>query len=205
MTGFEDPELRRLFAEAMRQGSSPQGLFAYYNASEIIDVTPLLAEIEAPTLVMYDTAFPFGSFGLCRDVASRIKDSHFVVLDGRSIAGTDEAGYLRILCQFLGADREIRIGVRGAEVNSKPVDLSSGLVWSIVAHRPLAPVELRSWTPGSLKSLKHRFCTCSPDISAAPEDETMQELNAGVDVKGEIPKDVAHDWLRQNKFVVSRG
>ena len=38
-------------------------------------------------------------------------------------------------------------------------------------------------------------------ITAVLDDETMQELNARVDLRGEMPKDVAHDWLRQNNFI----
>jgi DNA-binding CsgD family transcriptional regulator len=89
----------------MRQGASPLGLFAYYGASEKIDVTSQLDAIEAPTLVIYDTAFPFGSFELCRGVAAGIKDSQFVVLDGPLITGLDQEAYVEALRSFLsGAD-----------------------------------------------------------------------------------------------------
>ena len=101
VTGFDNPELRRIFAETMRTGSSPRGLFAYYAASEQIDVTPLLGRIEAPTLVVYDPEFPFGSFELCRDVAAGIKDSKFVVINSRLIAGDDQESYIRVVSEFL--------------------------------------------------------------------------------------------------------
>lgn len=101
VTGFENPELRRLLAETMRQGSSAQGLFAYYAASETIDVTPLLDAIESPTLVIYDSDFPFGSFELCRDVAARIGNSQFVVLNGRLISGMAQDAYIDAVGTFL--------------------------------------------------------------------------------------------------------
>jgi pimeloyl-ACP methyl ester carboxylesterase/DNA-binding CsgD family transcriptional regulator len=100
-TGFEQPNLRRQFAEAMRQGTTADGLFAYYNASEHIDVTPLLANLDVPTLVLYDAAFPFGSFELCRDVAAKIRNSKLVVLDSRTIAGISQESYVREFSDFL--------------------------------------------------------------------------------------------------------
>jgi pimeloyl-ACP methyl ester carboxylesterase/DNA-binding CsgD family transcriptional regulator len=107
--GFDDPDLRRLLAETMRQATSPRGLFAYYGASEGIDVTSLLGAIEAPTLVIYDTSFPFGSFELCRDVAARIKNSEFVVLDGRFITGHEQQPYVDALTAFLRGGDEVRL------------------------------------------------------------------------------------------------
>jgi len=101
VTGFEDPELRRLLAETMREGASPQGLFAYYSASEEIDVTSLLGAIEAPTLVVHDTAFPFGSFELSRDVAAGIRNSQLVVLNGRFISAKDQEPFLEVVSNFL--------------------------------------------------------------------------------------------------------
>lgn len=38
-------------------------------------------------------------------------------------------------------------------------------------------------------------------IAAALDNETMQDLNARVDVDGELPEDVAEDWLNENGFV----
>jgi pimeloyl-ACP methyl ester carboxylesterase/DNA-binding CsgD family transcriptional regulator len=101
VTGFDDPELRRLHAEMMRQGASPRGLFDYYRASENIDVTPLLGAIKAPTLVVHDEGFPFGSFDLCRDVAARVANSQLVVLNGRFISGNDQQPFLDAVTTFL--------------------------------------------------------------------------------------------------------
>lgn len=124
VTGFEDPDLRRLFAEAMRHGTSPQGLFAYYDASEEIDVTPLLGKIEAQTLVLYDTAFPFGSFELCRAVATGVRDSQFVVLDGRSIAGNDQGAYIWVLSQFLrGAKATNPITPKNTRLTNREIEV----------------------------------------------------------------------------------
>jgi pimeloyl-ACP methyl ester carboxylesterase/DNA-binding CsgD family transcriptional regulator len=114
VTGFDNPELRQLLAETMRHGSSPRGLFAYYDASETIDVTSLLRAIEAPTLVVYDSAFPFGSFELCRDVAAGIANSELVVTNGRVITGNDQDAYLEVVSGFLRG-----VGVAAAPVTAR--------------------------------------------------------------------------------------
>jgi DNA-binding CsgD family transcriptional regulator len=114
VTGSDNPELRQLLAETMRQGSSPRGLFAYYDASETIDVTSLLRAIEAPTLVVYDSAFPFGSFELCRDVAAGIANSELVVTNGRVITGNDQDAYLEVVSGFLRG-----VGVAAAPVTAR--------------------------------------------------------------------------------------
>jgi DNA-binding NarL/FixJ family response regulator len=59
--------------------------------------------------VIYDTSFPFGSFELCRDVAARIKNSEFVVLDGRFITGHEQQPYVDALTAFLRGGDEVRL------------------------------------------------------------------------------------------------
>ncbi len=104
VTGFNDPALRKATAEVMRAGATAEGLYAYYAASERINVTPLLGTVRAPTLVIHDTAFPFGSFDLCRDVAAGIDQAELITLDGCFIAGNDQAKYLDAIGQFLSRD-----------------------------------------------------------------------------------------------------
>lgn len=106
VTGFENPVLRKRLAETMRQGTTPRGLFDYYDASEKIDVTTLLEEIKAPTLVIHDSAFPFGSFELCRDVAAGIRGSELVVLRGCFITGDDQEPYVAAVIRFLDSSGE---------------------------------------------------------------------------------------------------
>jgi pimeloyl-ACP methyl ester carboxylesterase/DNA-binding CsgD family transcriptional regulator len=101
VTGFDNPELRKRIAQAMRESTSARGLFAYYAASERIDVTSLLGEVRAPTLVVHDPAFPFSSFELCRDVAAAIASSQLVALQGRTLTGDDQEPYLDAAMRFL--------------------------------------------------------------------------------------------------------
>jgi pimeloyl-ACP methyl ester carboxylesterase/DNA-binding CsgD family transcriptional regulator len=116
VTGFDKPELRKLLAETSRQGASPHGLFAYYDASEKIDVTSQLEAIEVPTLVIHDTEFPFGSFDLSRDVAAGIRGAQLVVLTGPFISGTDQEAYVGAMHGFL----------RGGGVSGAPPSRGAG-------------------------------------------------------------------------------
>ncbi len=116
VTGFDKPELRKLLAETMRQGSSPGGLFAYYDASERIDVTSQLDAIEIPTLVIHDTDFPFGSFELSRGVAAGIRNAQLAVLTGPFISGTDQEAYVGAVHGFLS----------GAGASGAPPDRGAG-------------------------------------------------------------------------------
>ncbi len=116
VTGFDKPELRNLLAETMRQGASPSGLFAYYDASEKIDVTSQLDAIEIPTLVIHDTEFPFGSFEMSRGVAAGIRNAQLTVLSGPFISGTDQDAYVTAVHGFLG----------GATVSAAPPGRGAG-------------------------------------------------------------------------------
>ena len=41
----------------------------------------------APTLVIHEPAFPFGSFELCQEVAAAIPGAEFLIVNDHSIAG----------------------------------------------------------------------------------------------------------------------
>lgn len=127
VTGFNDPVLRKATAEVMRTGATPQGLAAYYAASEGIDVTPLLGAVRAPTLVIHDTAFPFSSFELCRDVAAGIGQAELISLNGSFIAGNDQSAYLDAVQRFLRGDTATR-----SPTHSPPV----------IGSAPLTPREI---------------------------------------------------------------
>jgi len=61
----------------------------------------MLGSIEAPTLVVHDTLFPFGSFELCRNVAAGIADSQLVVLNGRFVSANEQGPFLEAVTNFL--------------------------------------------------------------------------------------------------------
>jgi pimeloyl-ACP methyl ester carboxylesterase/DNA-binding CsgD family transcriptional regulator len=100
-TAFGAGDHGRQVADAIRRSTSPQGLAAYYKASEAIELTSLLPQVAAPTLVIHEPAFPFGSFDLCREVAAAIPNAYMVIVGDKSIAGHVHDGHVEAIDQFL--------------------------------------------------------------------------------------------------------
>src|SRR5690242_7737629 len=80
-TQFGNPALGRQVADSIRDTMTRDGFLAYLAAWQSMDVTPLLRAVTAPTLVIHDPTFPFGSFDLCREVASGIPDARLIVVN----------------------------------------------------------------------------------------------------------------------------
>ena len=100
-TAFEDPELGRQIASAIQESTDPTGFAAYNEASRRMDLTELLPQIAMPCLVIHEPGFPFGSFELCQQVASGIPNAQFVIVGGKSIAGSMHEGHVTAIDQFL--------------------------------------------------------------------------------------------------------
>jgi pimeloyl-ACP methyl ester carboxylesterase/DNA-binding CsgD family transcriptional regulator len=118
-TSFQDPELVRLRTEGHLKATSSEGLAAYNAANGRIDITELLPRVTVPTLVIHEPAFPFGSFELCQEVATRIPGAEFLIVSDHSIAGRvhDET--------VTGIDRFLR-GVAATATSSKTNGKASG-------------------------------------------------------------------------------
>ena len=100
--GAENPAYRQLFTsqflpegtkeqfdalnELQRLSTSPDGAVRYYNATGDVDVTGLLPQITAPTLVMHVRGDADVPFEMGRQVAAGISGAHFVALPGNSHA-----------------------------------------------------------------------------------------------------------------------
>ena len=70
--------------EAQRLSTSPESAARYYDATGDFDVTALLSQVTAPTLVMHvrdDARVPFE---MGRMIAAGIPGSRFVALPGKS-------------------------------------------------------------------------------------------------------------------------
>ena len=80
---------------------SPQALSAFNAANARIDIRDLLPRVTAPTLVTHETAFPFGSFELCQEVAAGIPNAEFVVVNENSIAGREHDENVAAIDRFL--------------------------------------------------------------------------------------------------------
>jgi pimeloyl-ACP methyl ester carboxylesterase/DNA-binding CsgD family transcriptional regulator len=98
---FEDVSAGMQLATSMRQSTTPECLAQYYKESESIDLTHLLPHLIMPTLVIHEPFFPFGSLDLCREVAKKIPNASFVVVNDKSIAGTVHDGNIFAMDGFL--------------------------------------------------------------------------------------------------------
>jgi DNA-binding CsgD family transcriptional regulator len=101
LTDFTDPERRRNVAEAIQATTSAANYNAFCRASELIDVTALLPQVSAPTLVLHDPDFPFASFDLCRNVASAIPDARLMAAHESFMMGPRYEETVAVMNQFL--------------------------------------------------------------------------------------------------------
>jgi pimeloyl-ACP methyl ester carboxylesterase/DNA-binding CsgD family transcriptional regulator len=133
-SAFEDVKLGKEMAAAMRTSTGPEGLAAYYETSASIDLRQIVAEIAAPTLVIHEPAFPFGSLTLCEQVAKSIREAHLLVVHEQSIAGTVHEGHVSAIDEFL----------RSGAV-TKPSTVASPDLYGppTVSETPLTPREIQ--------------------------------------------------------------
>jgi pimeloyl-ACP methyl ester carboxylesterase/DNA-binding CsgD family transcriptional regulator len=104
-TGFGDSEETRQMAASVQQACTPEQRTIYMRAIQQIDISELLPLVQIPTLVLHVPGAPFSTLGLTKDVAMRIRDAKFAVVNhphtlktvfaflrGRSAGPADEAG-----------------------------------------------------------------------------------------------------------------
>jgi pimeloyl-ACP methyl ester carboxylesterase len=73
-------------AAAVRDTLAPQVVAAFDAAASTVDVTHLLGEVRAPTLVLHPREVAHPDPGNSRRLAAAIPDARMVLLDGASIA-----------------------------------------------------------------------------------------------------------------------
>ena len=98
----------RWYAEYMQQSTTQDAAFAFYEANEQFETTPLLAQLRTPTLVMHRREFMFPGVDAARILASRIPNAHLTILDGAS-AGPfldDSESVVRAIDEFVGEGEE---------------------------------------------------------------------------------------------------
>ena len=118
-TGFEDSDLVRLLTDQFQQTTTVAGLAAYNAANARIDLTDLLPRVNVPTLVIHEAPFPFGSYELCREVATGIPGAQFVIVTENSIAGRVHDANVSAINGFL------RSTAAGSHVSDGPSTLST--------------------------------------------------------------------------------
>jgi pimeloyl-ACP methyl ester carboxylesterase/DNA-binding CsgD family transcriptional regulator len=106
--GWPAGETGRHAAQRLRESVTPETARAALEAMGQFDVTDLLPELRAPTLVLHRGGIPWLPVGIARSLASRIPEARLSILEGESTApylGDTEAAASAI-DEFLGEAEE---------------------------------------------------------------------------------------------------
>jgi class 3 adenylate cyclase len=118
--GWSEGDKARRFAAFIRECVTPLAAGVLSSALSDVDVTNLLPDVRAPTLVLHRRRIPWLGLNLARDLASRIPDASLAVLDGASPLPflDDVESVVQAIDDFLGEGEEA----------AAPVAAPSGLV-----------------------------------------------------------------------------
>ncbi len=110
--GLSDLELARTSAAFMRESTTPQVVLAMREGMASADMTPLLSQVRAPTLVLHRRQVRTPEFSVARRLASQIPDAHLVVLEGSAqvISFGDSDSVVRAIDEFLSEGEEEAVG-----------------------------------------------------------------------------------------------
>jgi len=106
--GWSAGDEARNLAAFIRESVTPDALMALSTTADEFDVTDLLAQVRAPTLVLHRREIAVPEVGVARELASRIPDASLALLEGTSplpFLGDMEA-VLVAMDEFLGEDEE---------------------------------------------------------------------------------------------------
>jgi len=118
--GWSEGDVGRVAAENLRNSTTPGAFRAALEASKTFDVSSLLPEVKAPTLVLGRPGVSWIPGDAAKSLASGIPDARLALLDGESTApylGDMEAAAAPIE-QFLDANYETGASSRGARVST---------------------------------------------------------------------------------------
>ncbi len=98
----------RWVASYMRESVSPEAALAALTATNDVDVTALLPQVNTPTLVIHRRQLLLTDISLARELASKIPDARLLVLEGASILPymDDAERAVRAIEEFLGEGEE---------------------------------------------------------------------------------------------------
>jgi pimeloyl-ACP methyl ester carboxylesterase/DNA-binding CsgD family transcriptional regulator len=148
--GWPAGEVGRHAAQRLRESVTPEAARAALEAMGQFDVTALLPELKAPTLVLHRGGIPWLSVDIARSLASRIPDARLTVMEGESTAPYlgDAEATASAIDEFLGDVEEGRTARQGA------------------------------WAPGAEKE-EPRQARAYPDSLTAREAEVLRHLAGG--------------------------
>jgi pimeloyl-ACP methyl ester carboxylesterase/DNA-binding CsgD family transcriptional regulator len=102
--GWSAGEIGRRATERLRQSVTREGLQAALDAAAEFDARPLLADVEAPALVLHRREIRWLPVSIAADLAARLRDARLTILEGESTApylGNAEA-IAQAIDEFLG-------------------------------------------------------------------------------------------------------
>ena len=110
--GWSEAEQAREFAAFMRECVTQEAARAAFVSLRGLDVTDLLPQVRAPTLVLHRRQLPWPVVDVARGLASRIPEARLGLLEGTSLAPFlgDMEAVLSAIDEFLGEGEEAAAG-----------------------------------------------------------------------------------------------
>jgi class 3 adenylate cyclase len=112
VVGWSEGESSHKYAALMRESVTPDALRALAAATSEVDVTALLPEVRAPTLIVHRRQLPFPTMDAARQLASKIPDARLVLQEGDAmgIMSGDWEATGQTIDEFLGKGEEAKTG-----------------------------------------------------------------------------------------------
>jgi len=106
--GWPEGKPARQFAAFLRESVTQEAAQAAFSVLREVDVSPLLAQVGAQTLVLHRRQVMFPAVDIARRLASGIPDARLALLEGSSAAAFlgDTEAVLRAIDEFLGEGEE---------------------------------------------------------------------------------------------------
>ncbi|MCB1686161.1 MAG: alpha/beta fold hydrolase, partial [Pseudomonadales bacterium] len=98
--GWQDGPAARTWAEVLRAASSQPRFLQYLDARKTWDVRPIVSQVRAKTLVLYDQANQLVNAERSQELASFIRNAELRAID--SDTGVPGEGAIRVIKDFLG-------------------------------------------------------------------------------------------------------
>jgi pimeloyl-ACP methyl ester carboxylesterase/DNA-binding CsgD family transcriptional regulator len=108
VSGFRGGPAARWYTEYIKQSVTPDGLIAAYGSIAEVDVTGLLAKIEAPTLIIARRASEVLKLEVASQLTAAISRAKLVVLEGMGVIPFPDVleEYVQAVHEFLGSTAE---------------------------------------------------------------------------------------------------
>jgi class 3 adenylate cyclase len=141
---FSDTDSARSLALLFRESMTPESYRAFVETMDAVDVTPLLPQVAAPTLVMYRPQSANTSLQeWSRELASKIPDARYVDVTKQDDPGWTEE-QTRIVEDFLGVDQKAAAPSAGLVARSSTaIIMFADIVDSTVLTERLGDAEFR--------------------------------------------------------------